>query len=53
MQELAISPLDVEAAARRLCSVAHRTPVMTSRTADALAGAELFFKAREPPAHGR
>jgi threonine dehydratase len=35
---------DVEAAARRLDGVAIRTPVMTSRTADALAGAQLFFK---------
>ncbi len=42
--ELAISPIDVEAAAQRLRGVAHRTPVMTSRTANALSGAELFFK---------
>lgn len=35
---------DVEAAARRLDGVAHRTPVMTSRTANARTGAELFFK---------
>ena len=35
---------DVEAAARRIAGVAHRTPVLTSRTADARAGAELFFK---------
>lgn len=35
---------DVEAAARRLKGIAHRTPVMTSRTADQLAGAQLFFK---------
>jgi threonine dehydratase len=38
------SPADVVAAAARLAGVAHRTPVMTSRTADALSGATLFFK---------
>ena len=41
---LAISFDDVAAAARRLAGVAHRTPVMTSRTADALCGGHLFFK---------
>lgn len=35
---------DVVAAAGRLDGVAHRTPVLTSRTADALTGASLFFK---------
>jgi len=35
---------DVEAAAGRLEGVAHRTPVMTSRTADARAEGKLFFK---------
>ena len=35
---------DVERAAGRIAGAAHRTPVMTSRTADALTGAELFFK---------
>lgn len=35
---------DVAAAARRLAGQAHRTPVLRSRTADALLGAELFFK---------
>jgi len=35
---------DVVAAARRLEGHAHRTPVMTSRTADRELGAELFFK---------
>lgn len=35
---------DVCAAAERLAGVAHRTPVATSRTANELAGAELFFK---------
>jgi threonine dehydratase len=42
--DLAISPTDVEAAARRLAGVAHRTPVLTSRTANEMTGAELFFK---------
>jgi threonine dehydratase len=35
---------DVEAAAERLLGVAHRTPVMTSRTTDAGIGAAVFFK---------
>jgi threo-3-hydroxy-L-aspartate ammonia-lyase len=35
---------DVTAAAQRLKGVAHRTPVFTSRTADAQTGAGLFFK---------
>jgi threonine dehydratase len=35
---------DIEAAAARLRGVAHRTPVATSRTADELTGAQLFFK---------
>lgn len=35
---------DVVAAAARLQGVAHRTPVATSATANALAGAEVFFK---------
>jgi threo-3-hydroxy-L-aspartate ammonia-lyase len=41
---LAIAYEDVVAAAERLAGVAHRTPVMTSRTANELTGAELFFK---------
>jgi threonine dehydratase len=41
---LAISYADVEAAARRLSGIAHRTPVMKSRTADERTGAALFFK---------
>ncbi|MCB8821050.1 threo-3-hydroxy-L-aspartate ammonia-lyase [Microvirga rosea] len=36
---------DVVAAAQRIEGFAHRTPVLTSRTADARAGATLFFKA--------
>ena len=35
---------DVAAAAHRLDGHAHRTPVLRSRTADALLGAQLFFK---------
>ncbi len=35
---------DIAAAAQRINGVAHRTPVLTSRTADALSGAKLFFK---------
>jgi threonine dehydratase len=41
---LAIAFDDVAAAAERLAGVAHRTPVMTSRTADARCGGRLFFK---------
>ncbi|MDR3095837.1 MAG: threo-3-hydroxy-L-aspartate ammonia-lyase [Paraburkholderia sp.] len=44
MSTLPISFDDVAAAHERIRGVAHRTPVMTSRTANALAGAELFFK---------
>ncbi|AGY58305.1 threo-3-hydroxy-L-aspartate ammonia-lyase [Gloeobacter kilaueensis] len=35
---------DIEAAAHRLAGVAHRTPVLTSRTVDALSGAQVYFK---------
>lgn len=35
---------DVEAAARVLDGVAHRTPVLTSRTVDLRTGARVFFK---------
>ncbi|KWE59727.1 serine dehydratase [Burkholderia ubonensis] len=35
---------DVTDAAARLAGAAHRTPVLTSRTADARTGATLFFK---------
>ena len=48
MRSSADAPLvtyaDVEAAAKRLDGVAHRTPVLTSRTANAHTGAEIFFK---------
>jgi len=36
---------DVAAAARRIAGAAHRTPVLTSRTADARSGATVYFKA--------
>ncbi|MBP1178715.1 threo-3-hydroxy-L-aspartate ammonia-lyase [Methylobacterium sp. PvR107] len=36
---------DVARAAERIAGAAHRTPVLTSRTADARTGANLFFKA--------
>jgi len=35
---------DVAAAARRIEGYAHRTPVLRSTTADALTGAQIFFK---------
>jgi len=41
---LAIAFDDVVAAARRLDGHAHRTPVLTSATADGLCGARLYFK---------
>ncbi len=43
-QDLAIQFADVAAAAARLKGVAHRTPVMTSKTANQRCGAEVFFK---------
>jgi threonine dehydratase len=36
---------DVQSAAQRLHGVAHRTPILTSRTLDALAGASVYVKA--------
>ncbi|MBX9929377.1 MAG: threo-3-hydroxy-L-aspartate ammonia-lyase [Gemmatimonadaceae bacterium] len=44
MTPFAITIDDVRAAAQRLRGVAHRTPVLTSRTADERLGAQLFFK---------
>ena len=35
---------DVERAAHRIKGVAHKTPVLTSRTANKRTGGELFFK---------
>jgi threonine dehydratase len=42
---LAITFDDIAAAAQRLQGHAHRTPVLTSRTADERTGARVFFKA--------
>jgi len=42
---LAIQFDDIAAAAARLAGHAHRTPVLTSETANALTGAQIFFKA--------
>ena len=36
---------DIDTAARRLAGVAHRTPVLTSRTLDAQLGATVLCKA--------
>lgn len=44
MSTLAISYDDVAAAHERIAGTAHRTPVLTSSTADAMTGATLFFK---------
>jgi len=41
---LAVQYADIAAAAERLAGHAHRTPVMTSRTADERTGAKIFFK---------
>ncbi len=40
----AIELSDIQAAAERTRAIVHRTPVLTSRTFDALAGANVFFK---------
>jgi threonine dehydratase len=45
MTALAISYDDVAAAHQRIAGVAHRTPVLTSRTVDERTGAQVFFKA--------
>ena len=44
LKPLAISYDDIASAAARLQGVAHRTPVLTSRTADEATGARIFFK---------
>lgn len=43
MTELSLA--DVQAAAGRIKGVAHRTPVLTSRTLNERVGAEVFLKA--------
>src|SRR5262249_9366225 len=35
---------DIDAAAHQIAGVAHRTPVVTSRSVDARTGAQVFFK---------
>lgn len=40
-----VSFADIESAAERLRGVAHRTPVVTSRTLDGMAGGQVFLKA--------
>ncbi len=42
--DLPVDYRDVVRAAMRLDGVAHRTPIMTSSTLDAMTGAQLFFK---------
>jgi threonine dehydratase len=42
--EYAATIADVREATRRITPYAHRTPVMTSQTLNAMAGRELFFK---------
>ncbi|MFL2941803.1 MAG: pyridoxal-phosphate dependent enzyme [Candidatus Poseidoniales archaeon] len=44
MVEYAASIDDVRAAAKRIRGVGHRTPVLTSKTLDQMAGRKLFFK---------
>jgi hypothetical protein len=44
MSDLAITYADVMAAHQRIAGVAHRTPTLTSTTANDLARASLFFK---------
>lgn len=44
MSKLAISHADIEAAAQRIAGVAHRTPVLSSSTANERTGATVFFK---------
>ena len=44
MGKYAASIDDVRSAAERIKGVGHRTPVLTSKTLDQLAGRELFFK---------
>ncbi len=39
-----ITLADIQTAAERIQKIVHRTPVFTSRTFDALAGANVFFK---------
>jgi len=44
MPDLPVTFEDVQSAATRIARVAHRTPVMTSRTINEMTGGEVFFK---------
>jgi threonine dehydratase len=44
VESFPVSSADVEAAAERLKSVAHRTPVLTSRTVNERTNSQVFFK---------
>jgi threonine dehydratase len=44
MSALSISFPDIVAAHERIANIAHRTPVLTSETADTRAGAAIYFK---------
>ena len=44
MGKYAASIDDVRAAAKRIKGIGHRTPILTSKTLDRLAGRKLFFK---------
>lgn len=43
-QKRAVTCADIEEASRILEGEAHPTPLLTSRTVDALTGAQVFFK---------
>src|SRR5471030_2023037 len=47
---LAVNYADIAAAARRIEGVAHRTPVLTSRQADDISGAQVIFMPTDAPA---
>ena len=44
MEKYAASIDDVRSAAKRIEGIGHKTPVLTSKTLDQLAGRKLFFK---------
>lgn len=41
---LSVTRADIEAAQERLAGIAHRTPVLTSRTVNELVKSKVFFK---------
>jgi threonine dehydratase/serine racemase len=47
MTAYAVSFNDVRAAAKRIAGIAHRTPILTCRTLDDLAGKSLIFKCEQ------